>query len=267
MSQVPTAGPSERPGPRRRLWILAIVLAVIAFLYFVPDLFVAYTEDAYVRSDFVEVAPEIAGVVNHVEVANDQKVTVGSPLVTIDPKPFDLAIDLAQRQVDQASSATRVKQDEAKVLAAQLDGANASVTLAQRDYERYAALVKDQTVSQEIMDRATDARQKALDAVAGVQARIRVNGGAVETDLADVDVAKAQLALAQYNRSQTRIQAPVAGYVTNLSLRPGAYARIGEPILGLVDDSQWRVVANFKEYVASRLKPGMRAWIWLDAHP
>jgi membrane fusion protein, multidrug efflux system len=267
MSQVPTGAPSERSGPKRRIWILAIVLAVIAFLYFVPDMFVAYTEDAYVRSDFVEVAPEIAGVVDHVEVANDQKVTVGSPLATIDPKPFDLAIDLAQRQVDQASSATRVKQDEAKVLAAELDAANASVTLAQRDYERSAALVKDQTVSQEIMDRATDARQKALDAVAGVQASIRVNAGAVKTNLADVDVAKAQLALAQYNRSRTRIQAPVAGYVTNLSLRPGAYARIGEPIVGLVDDSQWRVVANFKEYVASRLKRGMRAWIWLDAHP
>jgi membrane fusion protein, multidrug efflux system len=267
MSQAPTTASSEWSSSPRRLWILVAVLAVIAFLYFVPDLFVAYTEDAYVRSDFVEVAPEIAGVVDHVEVANDQKVTVGSPLATIDPKPFDLAVDLAQRQVDQASSAARVKQDEAKVLAAELDAANAGVTFAQRDYERSATLVKDQTVSQEIMDRATDARQKAFDAVAGVQARIRVNAGAVETDLADVDVAKAQLALAQYNRSRTRILAPVAGYVTNLSLRPGAYARIGEPIIGLVDDSQWRVVANFKEYAASRLKPGMRAWIWLDAHP
>jgi multidrug efflux system membrane fusion protein len=85
--------------------------------------------------------------------------------------------------------------------------------------------------------------------------------------MADVDVAKAQLALAQYNRSRTRIVAPISGYVTNLSLRPGVYAKPGEPIIGLVDDSQWRVVANFKEYVASRLKPGMRAWIWLDSHP
>ena len=30
---------------------------------------------------------------------------------------------------------------------------------------------------------------------------------------------------------------------------------------------QWRVVANFKEYTAAGLKPGMRAWIWLDSHP
>jgi multidrug efflux system membrane fusion protein len=267
MSQALTAAPPERLKTRHRLWILAAVIAVIAFLYFVPDLFVAYTEDAYVRSDFVEVAPEVAGVIDHVEVLNDQKVTVGTPLATIDPKPFDLAVNLAQRRVDQTSSAARAKQDEAKVLTAELDAAKAAVTLAQRDYERSATLVKEQSVSQEIMDRATDERQKALDAVAGVEAKIRVNLGSVAADLADVEVAKAQLALAQYNLSRTHIVAPVLGYVTNLSLRPGTYAKAGEPILGLVDDTQWRVVANFKEYVASRLQPGMRAWIWLDSHP
>jgi membrane fusion protein, multidrug efflux system len=267
MPQVRNEEASEQSKTRRRLWILAGIVAIIAFLYFVPDLFVAYTEDAYVRSDFVEVAPEVAGIVDHVEVVNDQKVTVGTPLATIDRRPFDLAVELSQRRVDQASSAAQVKQDEAHVLTTELDAAKAAVTLAQQDFDRSATLVKDQTVSQEIMDRATDERQKALDAVAGAEARIRVNAGAAATALADVDVAKAQLALAQYNLSRTGIVAPVSGYVTNLSLRPGAYARAGEPIIGLVDDSQWRVVANFKEYVASRLQPGMRAWICLDSHP
>jgi multidrug efflux system membrane fusion protein len=267
MSEIPTGDASAQPRSRRRLRILVSIIAILAFLYFVPDLFVAFTEDAYVRSDFVEVAPEVAGVVDRVEVANDQKVTVGTPLATLDPKPFDLAVDLSQRRILQASSAVKVRQDEATVLIAELDAAKAAVTLAQRDYERSATLVKDQTVSQQIMDRTTDERQKAVDAVAGVEAKLRVNAEAVATALADVDVAKAQLAVDQYNLSRTRIVAPVSGYVTNLSLRPGAYAKAGEPIIGLIDDTQWRVVANFKEYVASRLRPGMRAWIWLDSHP
>jgi multidrug efflux system membrane fusion protein len=267
MSEIPTGDASAQPRSRHRLRILVSIIAILAFLYFVPDLFVAFTEDAYVRSDFVEVAPEVAGVVDRVEVANDQKVTVGTPLATLDPKPFDLAVDLSQRRILQASSAVKVRQDEATVLIAELDAAKAAVTLAQRDYERSATLVKDQTVSQQIMDRTTDERQKAVDAVAGVEAKLRVNAEAVATALADVDVAKAQLAVDQYNLSRTRIVAPVSGYVTNLSLRPGAYAKAGEPIIGLIDDTQWRVVANFKEYVASRLRPGMRAWIWLDSHP
>jgi membrane fusion protein, multidrug efflux system len=63
------------------------------------------------------------------------------------------------------------------------------------------------------------------------------------------------------------LAAPVDDFVTNLSLRLGDYARVGVPIVGLVDDTQWRIVANFKEYVASRLIPGMRTWVWLDSHP
>src|ERR1700722_4206301 len=143
MSQAPTEKAPEQPRTRRRLWILTGIIAIIAFLYFVPDLLVAYTEDAYVRSDFVELAPEVAGIVNHVEVVNDQKVTIGTPLATIDPKPFDLAVDLSRRRVDQAASAVQVKQEEAHVLSAELDAAKAAVTLAQHDYDRSATLVKD----------------------------------------------------------------------------------------------------------------------------
>ncbi|WP_374545710.1 HlyD family secretion protein [Rhodoblastus sp.] len=259
--------PPPKARPSRRRWIIAGAVTALALLYFAPGSFVAYTDDAYVRSDFVEVAPQVAGVIERVEVANDQKVAVGAPLAAIDPHPFDLAVALIQRRVDEAVAAAKVKQDEARVLNADLDAARAAVTLAQRDYDRYAALVNDQAIAQASMDRSANERQKALDTAAGVEAKLRVNAGAVAAALAQVDVAKAELALAQYNLSRTRLVAPVPGFVTNLALRPGAYASVGVPVIGLVDDTQWRVVANFKEYVASRLKPGMRAWIWLDSHP
>ena len=127
--------------------------------------------------------------------------------------------------------------------------------------------MKQGTVAEAVLDRSVDDRQKALDAVAGVEARLRVNAGEVASTVAEVAVAKARLALAQYDLARTRLVAPVSGFVTNLSLRPGDYATAGVPIVGIVDDLQWRVVANFKEYVAAGLKPGARAWIWLDSHP
>lgn len=259
------AAPPPRPG--RFPLIVGGILAVIAVLYFVPDLFMAYTEDAYVRSDFVEVAPEVAGIIARVEVANDQKVPAGAPLVTIDPQPFQLDVDLKQRQVESALSAVKVKQDNAQVLRADLDAARAAVTLAQQEYQRYAALVKDQAVSQEVMDRTTDQQQKALDTMAQVEAQMRVSAGEVAAAQAQVEIAKADLALARYNLSRTRLAAPVPGFVTNLNLRPGAYAKAGTALVGIVDDTQWRVVANFKEYDASRMQPGMRAWVWLDSSP
>ena len=260
--------PAPRPPRARRLrWVVLGAAAIVAFLYFAPISFIAYTSDAYVRSDFVEVAPQVSGVVNHVAVANDQKVGAGDLLATLDPEPFALAVDLDQKRLDGAASAAKVREDNARVLASALETAKAAVTLAGQDYDRIAALVKQGAVAQAVLDRQVDDRRKALDAVAGAEARLRVNAGEVAATLAEVNVAKAQLALAQYNLRQTRIVAPVSGFVTNLSLRPGDYAKAGVPIIGIVDQSQWRVVANFKEYVAGGLKPGTRAWIWLDSHP
>ena len=50
-------------------------------------------------------------------------------------------------------------------------------------------------------------------------------------------------------------------------MRPGAYVAVGQPVVGIVDASQWRVIANFKEDVAAAMTPGMRVWVWLDSDP
>ncbi len=262
--ETPTPAPDRKP---RLPWIVAAVLAVLAVLYFTADWVVAYTEDAYVRSDFVAVAPQVAGVIKSVVVTDDQKVAAGDPLAFIDDEPFTLVGRLKQRRVDSAEAEARVRQDGAQVIAADIGTARAALTLAEREYQRIRSLVNAQDLSQAEMDRATDQRQQAIDALAEMQAKARVNTGEVTAALAEVDIAKAELAVAAYELSRTRITAPVSGYVNNLSLRPGAYASVGTPLVGLVDDNQWRIMANFKEYVAARLKPGMRAWVWLDSHP
>ncbi|OYW55653.1 MAG: hypothetical protein B7X99_05810 [Rhizobiales bacterium 17-65-6] len=248
-------------------WLVGAILLLVAFVYFVPTMFIAYTEDAYVRSDFVAVAPEISGIVTSVAVVDDQAVEAGTLLAVIDDTPFRLDVDLKRRQVESARAAVAVKQDATAVLTANVDSARAALLLAEQEYNRIRPLVEDQALSQEMLDRATDNRQGAIDALEQAQAQARVNTGEVTAAEAQVEIAKADLAIAEYNLSRTRITAPVKGYVTNLSLRPGAFASVGVPLVGIVDDTQWRIVANFKEYIASDLKPGMRAWVWLDSHP
>ena len=60
MSSTPSENDSTPPrtaASRRLRWIVLGAAAIVVFLYFVPLPFIAYTSDAYVRSDFVEVAP------------------------------------------------------------------------------------------------------------------------------------------------------------------------------------------------------------------
>ncbi len=144
MSSPPSQNDPTLPPARasRLRWIVLGAAAIVAFLYFVPIPFIAYTSDAYVRSDFVEVAPQVSGVVNHVAVANDQKVAVGDVLATLDPEPFRLDVNLDQKRLDRAAAAAKVREEEARVLGSALETAKAAVTLAQQDYDRTAVLVK-----------------------------------------------------------------------------------------------------------------------------
>ena len=41
----------------------------------------------------------------------------------------------------------------------------------------------------------------------------------------------------------------------------------GEQVFALVDDSQWYVLANFRETLLNRIKPGMKAEVWLLSCP
>jgi membrane fusion protein, multidrug efflux system len=72
---------------------------------------------------------------------------------------------------------------------------------------------------------------------------------------------------AQLNYDYCFVRAPFDGYVTNLNIARGQYANIGQPVLTLVDDHTWYVLAYFREDLLDRIHPGMRADISLLSYP
>jgi len=89
-----------------------------------------------------------------------------------------------------------------------------------------------------------------------------------ESDAAAAAVAQSDAALrqAELDLSYTRIAAPDAGRVTRKSVEPGAYVSIGQAMLALVPEESW-VTANFKETQLTKMRPGQRAEIKIDAYP
>ena len=64
-----------------------------------------WTRDGRVRADVVGVAPDVSGLVSAVLVHDNQSVTVGQPLLRIDPARFQLALRQAQAVVDSRKAA------------------------------------------------------------------------------------------------------------------------------------------------------------------
>ena len=67
--------------------------------------------------------------------------------------------------------------------------------------------------------------------------------------------------LARINLERAEVRAPVNGIVTNFSLRPGAYATAGQPVMALVDSDSYYVAGYFEETKLSRVHSGARATI------
>jgi membrane fusion protein, multidrug efflux system len=275
--QGPEAGREAPPAsaePKRRQGMLSARRVVIAsfagalvLAYFLLDYVAAYTRDAYVDTDLVPLAPQISGPIAAVHVTDNQQVAKGDLLATIDSSNFQLAYDLQQKVVAEAQAQVVAQQDAVETAKAQLDRASAELKLAQNNYQRASALSKTGFEAQAQLDQRTEELQAAEAALAAARAGDQAAAQAVIVQTASLESEQARLALAKWALDRTEIRAPVDGYVNVLRLEPGDYASEGEAIIGLVDASAWRVVANYTQHVAAMLKPGDTVWVWLDAHP
>jgi multidrug efflux system membrane fusion protein len=133
--------------------------------------------------------------------------------------------------------------------------------------QREPALVRSADAPRAALDRADNELRRADAALAVAQTAIARAQATIIAQQAVETVATAELATAKWRLSRTEVLAPVAGPIVNLTVRPGDTANAEVPLIGIVDDSAWRIVANYKQGYVRALAVGGTAWVWLDSHP
>lgn len=266
-AEATAAKPTRTASRLRRLITVGGTLLVLFILWEVLTYFVAYTDDSYVRSDLVAVAPEITGRIIAVHVVDNQEVKIGDRLVTIDPTPFQLEVNQRQAQIDESTALVKGAQEELASSLAALESATSAHTYAVQEQARYAVLAAENNAPRAELDRANDtlrrsAAEMTISQVAITKARTTINA-----QQAALALAKAEMATAQWKLSRTIVVAPVNGAITNLTTRRGDTATINIPMIGIVDSDAWRIMANYKQYYVRQLAIGATAWVWLDSAP
>ncbi|KQB53136.1 hypothetical protein AQS70_02845 [Pseudomonas endophytica] len=77
-----------------------------------------------------------------------------------------------------------------------------------------------------------------------------------DSALADYQHAQAQLDAARLNLKRTKVVATVDGYVTNLNVHPGDYARVGDPKMAVIDKHSFWVYGFFEETKLPHIRVG-----------
>jgi membrane fusion protein, multidrug efflux system len=184
---------------RRRNRVALIMGAIIAgfALYELITSFVAYTDDAFVRSYLVAIAPEVTGRIINVTITDNQLVKAGDPLIEIDPVPFQLIVNQRQAQIDEVKAQLLVDQDNIAKAGDSMKAATSALALARVTQQRAASLRSVGDVSQATTDKANDALNRALADLASAQSAAAATKATAAMHEASLERAKAEMATAQ----------------------------------------------------------------------
>jgi membrane fusion protein (multidrug efflux system) len=212
--------------PRFRVFLIVGIVVLLVVGFFLWRYFASYeeTDDAQIDGHLNSISARVSGHVLKLLVEDNQYVAAGTPLIEIDPKDYQVALDrakadyadavalaeaarvnvpitsvntssqtsTAQADVENANAGIAASRQQYAAANAQLAQAQANNVKAQSDLVRYKQLVDKQEISQQQYDQAVAA---ANAGAAGVDAA-RASASAAEHQ---VRQAQSKLAQAQAN--------------------------------------------------------------------
>jgi membrane fusion protein (multidrug efflux system) len=156
-----------------------------------------------------------------------------------------------------------------------------NVWQATQDYNRYANLIKDHSVTQQQFEQAQAAKERAEKQLLvlqqqKLQAAKQTNAVASQSSATSTQIGAANATIkqrqvdvddAKLNLSYTVITAPSDGIVSKVNVQAGQFLQAGQATFSVVQDDYIWVVANFKETQFDDLRPGQKVIVEVDALP
>jgi membrane fusion protein (multidrug efflux system) len=271
----------ERPPPSRRRWVrrtlfLLLPLALLAGGYgYVTGGQVMSTDDAYVEADKVGVSTDVSGIVQAIDVTENQRVDAGQILYRLDDLPFRLALRRAEAQVGIVRNDLNALKANYGDMQAQIKQAQYDIDYYDREFRRQQELVSRSVVSQSSFDTARRNLQNAQQKLASLNQQLaaiaaNLNGDPsipIEQHPRYLD-AVAQRDEAARQLAHSVVRAPFAGIVTNVpAIAPGKYLQTSTTAFYLVAADHVWVDSNPKETELTYVRPGQLVTVSVDTYP
>jgi membrane fusion protein (multidrug efflux system) len=265
-------------GRQRIRWVLFALLPlvlIIGGIVYVTGGKVMSTDDAYVEADKVGISTDISGIVQEVNVKENQHVAAGQVLYRLDPRQFQIALDNAKANLAQTALSIEAMKEDYKRMLSDTAAQQAQVDLDQLNYDRNATLLHTATIAQSVFDQVHYAldNDKSKLAATRQQAQMQLaklggNTDTVVTEHPQYLQAKAQVEEAQRQLDHTVITAPFSGTVTNVpAIAPGKYLAASITAFFLVDTDHVWIDANPKETELTNVRAGQPVTVTVDTYP
>ena len=255
------------------LVVPAIIIAIAVSIYLSGGRYIT-TDNAYVKSNIVQISTNIEGLITEVHVSENQVIARGAPLFSVDARLFEkqLAVavaDVAAAVQEIAALRSRYREGQTATTAAE-----ERVRYLKSELERQRELLSKGLGTRALLD---SVEHDARTAERRLQIQRQINrtvlaelGGDAEMPTEQHPAylrAVAEKELAMLKLSYAEVRSPVSGTVANVALKTGEYVEAGDLLLAIVDGSARWVEANLKEVDLEHLHIGQAATIVLDSLP
>lgn len=295
-----TAPAAEAPKKKSKVFLIVLILLVAGGAWFG---FSKYnhgkhheeTDDAQLEANISPVIPRIAGYVKEVRVKDNQVVKKGDTLLILDDR--DMLLRVQQAEAALATAKTNLGTAEANtnaskatinssqaniaIVDAQIEAAKVNVWRTKQDYERYANLIKDHSITQQQFEQAQAAKEtaerqlnilvqqknQAAQQTNTVASQSNATSSQIGVASAVIKQREVEVAESKLNLSYTVITAQEGGLVSKVNVQPGQFLQAGQPVFSVVLSNDIWVVANFKETQFEKMKIGQKVTVHVDAFP
>lgn len=261
--------------------ILLLFLVIYTLTRWVHWGNIEYTDDAQVQRHITPINTRVQGFIKEIRFEEYQRVGKGDTLVVLEDAEYVLQVAQAEADCEAVRQGSTVitagmSTTASNVVAATaaIEEARVNMLNAKADYERYEALLQQESVTRQQFDnmkaryesakaryeQATAQRKSTSLMRSEQEQRLTQNASSIE-------VAQAALNLAKLNLSYTVIMATADGVMGRKNIHEGELVQPGQQLARIVDDSLVWVIANYRESQMKHIAVGNKVRLEADALP
>lgn len=252
--------------------IITTLCIIIFYWYIMADRHTPYTDLARVSEIYVPISPRVSGYLTKVNVRLHSHVKYDDVIFEIDKRPYNLALELAEANLDKTIQLVGSKSAGVKSAASSVGVAKAQLDRAQRNYDRVMRIHDKNpgAMSQSDMDRVETSLNQAIERLASSEAKLeqaKVELGITGPENPQIRIAINQVETAQLDLEFTNLYANFDGFIESFNVDIGYYCNAGQALATIVNsESKW-IQADLKENNLSHIESGDSVHYFLDVAP
>jgi RND family efflux transporter MFP subunit len=205
----------------------------------------------------VVVRPEADGRVVQILVSSGSRVDAGTPIVQLRPEKGQAQVSGAIADVNAAKASLNNAAAQIKALEAQRVSDVANVELQNQQFQRISSLVSQGAFPQQQLDQVRRDRDAAVANLNATDERIRAARANLDEENAVVSSAQAKATAVGEDLRETKVVAPIAGVVGDVTVKLGDYVKSGDTLTTIIQNQTLNLRLSISSKQSSQLRIGL----------